>query len=246
VPGEGNEDLAYRLANGGYEVVLCPVSNVYFDLAWNKNPEEPGLEWGGYVDLRKPFELVPLDYYRSVREDRHGNPVPPSLFAGKDRLTDYGRTKILGLQGALWSETLTSEGAMEYMLLPKLFGLAERAWAPDPVWAREGDAAKSAALFRDAWSEFVSVVGKRELPRLDRESPGLDYRIPTPGLKGVDSAVRCSLGMPGFVLRYTTDGSEPTTRSPEVRGPIAAKGLVRVAAFAATGRKGHTAEIAAR
>src|SRR5207249_3550700 len=80
VPGGGAEDLAYRLANGGYDVVLSPVSNLYFDLAWNEeeiahgtqhhvvaavsnlyfdlawneNPEETGLDWGGYVDLRKP------------------------------------------------------------------------------------------------------------------------------------------------------------------------------------------------
>jgi hypothetical protein len=64
--GGGAEDLAYRMANGGYEVVLCPVSNLYFDLAWNQNPEETGLDWGGYVDLRKPFEFIPFDYYRNV------------------------------------------------------------------------------------------------------------------------------------------------------------------------------------
>jgi hexosaminidase len=245
VPGDGNEDLAYRLANGGYKVVLCPVSNVYFDLAWNKNPEEPGLDWGGYVDLKKPFEFIPFDYYRNVRLDSRGNAVPPALFVGKDRLTDYGRSNILGIQGNLWSETLNAEGRMEYMLLPKLLGFVERAWAPDPAWAREADEAKFASLFQQAWSEFVSVVGKRELPRLDRESPGLAYRIPTPGLKIVDGHVRCSLEIPGFVLRYTNDGSEPTSRSPEVRGPIPATGLVRVAAFAPMGRKGHTAKIKA-
>ena len=77
VPGGGAEDLAYRLANGGYKVVLCPVSNLYFDLAWNPNPEERGLDWGGYVDLRKPFEFIPFDYYRNVRLDRRGNPLDP-------------------------------------------------------------------------------------------------------------------------------------------------------------------------
>ena len=88
--------------------------------------------------------------------------------------------------------------------------------------------AKSAALYRDAWSEFVNVLGKRELPRLDRERYG--YRIPTPGLKPVDGQVRCSLEIPGFVLRYTTDGSEPTEASPEVEDP-SRPGVVRVAAF---------------
>jgi len=238
VPGDGAEDLAYRLANGGYEVVLSPVSNLYFDLAWNQNPEETGLDWGGYVDVRKPFQFIPLDYYRNV-------PVDPSVFVGKDRLTAYGRAHVVGIQGNLWSETLGAEGRLEYMLLPKLFGLAERAWAPDPDWARERDPARSESLYREAWSRFVNVLGKRELPRLDREVSGLNYRIPTPGLKAEGGVVHCSVELPGFTLRYTTDGSEPTGRSPEVRGPIPLRGTVRVAAFNTTGRKGHTARLVA-
>ena len=243
VPGWGAEDLAYRLANGGYDVVLSPVTNFYFDLAWNQNPAETGLDWGGYVDLRKPFDFIPFDYYRNARLDRRGNPLDPAVFAGKDRLTDYGRAHIVGLQADLWSETLGGEGRVEYMLLPRLFALAERAWATDPDWARERDPAKSESLYREAWSRFVNVVGQRELPRLDREVPGLNYRIPTPGLKVEGGMVRCSLEIPGFTLRYTTDGSEPTTRSAEVRGLIPLRGTVHVAAFNATGRKGHTASL---
>jgi hexosaminidase len=243
VPGWGGEDLAYRLANAGYKVVLCPVSNLYLDMAWNQNPEEPGLDWGGYVDLRKPFEFIPFDYYRNVRLDRSGRPLDPKVFVGKDRLTDYGRSNILGIQGNIWAETLRAEGRLDYKLVPKFFGLAERAWAKDPAWAQEKDEAKSAALFRTAWSEFVNVLGKRELPRLAREMPGLNYRIPKPGLKVVEGQVRCSLEIPGFVLRYTTDGSQPTVKSPEVRGPIAVAPVVRVAAFDATGRKGTTATL---
>jgi len=238
VPGGGAEDLAYRLANGGYDVVLSPVSNLYFDLAWNENPEETGLDWGGYVDLRKPFDFIPFDYYRNVRVD-------PSVFVGKDPLTDYGRAHIVGIQGNLWSETLGGDGRLEYMMLPKLFALAERAWAPDPDWARERDPAKSESQYREAWSRFVNVLGQRELPRLDREVPGVNYRIPTPGLKAEGGVVYCSLELPGFTLRYTTDGSEPTVRSAVVRGPIPFRGPVRVAAFSATGRKGHTAHLTA-
>jgi hexosaminidase len=243
VPGWGAEDLAYRLANGGFEVVLCPVTNLYFDLAWNPNPEERGLDWGGYVDLRKPFQFVPFDYYRNVRLDRRGRPIDPQLFVGKERLNDYGRDHIVGIQGNLWSETLGGEGRLERALLPKLFGLAERAWAADPAWAVERDPAKSEALYREAWSRFVNVVAKRELPRLDHE--GIPYRIPTPGLKAEGGAVLASLEFPGMSLRYTTDGSEPTPRSPVVNGPLPLRGTIRVAAFDGRGRRGHAATMTA-
>jgi len=245
VPGWGAEDLAYRLANGGYDVVLSPVTNLYFDLAWSPNPAETGLDWGGYVDLRKPFDFIPLDYYRNARLDRRGNPLDAGVFAGKDRLTEYGRAHVVGIQGNLWSETVGGEGLADYMLVPKLFGLAERAWAPDPAWATERDGAKSDSLYREAWSRFVNVIGQRELPRLDREVPGLNYRIPTPGLKVEGGTVRSSLEIPGFTLRYTTDGREPTTRSPVLSGPIPARGTSRVAAFNGTGRKGQTAQVTA-
>ena len=233
------------MANAGYEVVLCPVSNHYLDMAWNQNPEETGHDWGGYVDLKKPFEFVPFDYYRNVRLDRRGRPVDPAVLIGKDRLTDYGRSNVVGIQGNLFSETLNAEGKLDYKLVPKLLGLAERAWASEPDWAREKDEAKSASLFREAWSAFVNVVGKRELPRLDRESPAWAYRIPTPGLVADGGTVRCSLEIPGFVLRYTTDGTEPTVTSPEVRGPIPLARDLRVAAFDNNGRRGQTARLAA-
>lgn len=243
VPGWGAEDLAYRLANGGYKVVLAPVSNLYLDMAYNKNPEEPGLFWGGFVDVDKPFDFIPFDYYKNQREDGRGNPLPDGVFVGKDRLTEYGRENIIGIEACLWSESSREDGRIEYMLMPKLLGVAERAWAPDPDWARERDDTKAAALYHEAWSRFVNVAGKRELPRLDQEGLPLNYRIPTPGLKAVDGGVLCNLQLPGFTLRYTTDGTEPTAKSPAVQGPIAAKGVIRVAAFDGRGRKGATATL---
>ncbi|RMD76023.1 MAG: beta-N-acetylhexosaminidase, partial [Bacteroidetes bacterium] len=49
----GQQDLGYRLANAGYPVVLCNVTNLYFDLAYDKDPDEPGLYWGGYVNTQR-------------------------------------------------------------------------------------------------------------------------------------------------------------------------------------------------
>src|SRR5437879_12342381 len=114
------------------------------------------------------------------------------------------------------------------MPVPRVVGRAARAWGADPAWAAEKGSAKADSLFREAWSRLVNVVGKRELPRLDRETPGLNYRIPTPGLRVTGGLVNSSTELPGFTLRYTTDGSEPGARSPVVRGPIPLRGPIRV------------------
>src|SRR5260370_1374206 len=128
---------------------------------------------------------------------------------------------------------------------PQALGRGDGASGPDPAGAREGGAGRSDSLSREAWFRFVTVVGKGERARLGGEVPGLAYRIPSPGLKVEGGVVLCSVELPGFTLRYTTDGSEPTARSSEVRGPIPLRGTVRVAAFTTTGRKGHTARVAA-
>ncbi len=243
VPGWGNEDLAYRLANAGYEVVLCPVTNFYFDLAATPEPQERGLRWGGFIDLEKPYDFIPMDYYRSTRQDHRGRPLDPKVFEGKSRLTTEGRTRILGLQGCLWSETLTEAGNLDHMLVPKMLGLAERAWATDPPWATEPSPEKAKLLHDADWSRFLNILGKRELPRLALERPAVRFRIPAPGMEVRNGRVRCNLQFPGMTLRYTLDGSEPSKASPIVPRDLPAEEALQVAAFDAAGRKGPTASL---
>src|SRR5690606_14647095 len=93
-----------------------------------------------------------------------------------------GRTNIVGLQAPLWSEIITSPERMEYLLLPKLYGLAERAWAAAPAWATEPHASKAEGLYATDWSVFLNAVAKRELPRASHYGGGFAYRIPTAGV----------------------------------------------------------------
>jgi hexosaminidase len=90
------------------------------------------------------------------------------------------------------------------------------------------------------WSAFVNLLGKHVLPKLDLEYPDVKYRIAPPGLKLVQGQVLANHQLPGFTLRYTTDGAEPSSNSPAVTGPITAKGTIRVAAFAPNGRRGKS------
>ena len=234
---EGAEDLANRLANAGYRTVLAPAMSLYFDMAPNGNPDEHGVNWANYVDLDTVFDFLPFDMIRRVPTD------PASRLPGKDGLTDYGRRQILGLQGTLFSEIAHDEARLQHLIMPRLLALAERAWVADPAWARAPDAAQAGALHAQDWSRFVHQVGRQVLPRLDAEGPALNYRIPPPGLKRIGGALHTNHPLPGFVLRYTTDGSEPTLSSPVVSGPIAATGKVRVAAFNTLGRRSASASL---
>ncbi|WP_246485212.1 family 20 glycosylhydrolase [Chitinophaga qingshengii] len=244
VIGGGQEDLSYRLANAGYKIILSGVSNFYFDMAAMKSFDEPGFYWGGFVDVDKPFYFIPFDYYKNSKVDGRGNPVTPETFVGKDKLTGFGQSNIRGLQGLLWSETVTNSDRMEYMMLPKLLGLAERAWAQDPAWATEKDPAKADALYAQAWSVFSNVMGKREMPRLDYYNGGYNWRIPTAGVSVEEGVAKVNVQMPGLVIRYTTNGEEPTIKSPVYNGPVQAGGkILKVRVFNTRGRSSRTTTV---
>jgi len=241
--GGGNEDLAYKLANAGYKTVLTPVTNLYFDMAHYKSFDEPGYYWGAFSDIDKPFSFIPFDYFKNSKVDRDGLPLDRSIFIGKQRLTDYGKENIVGLQCAVWGENIKSTERLEYMLLPRMLGFAERAWAQDPAWATEPNAAKSDSLYQMAWVNFLNVVGKRELPRLNYYDGGYAYRVPKPGVVLKDGKYLANEQFPGLTIRYTTDGSEPTENSPVYNDAVTNAGNnLKFRAFDTKGRGSNVSE----
>lgn len=226
----GAEDLAYRLANAGYRTVLAPATHLYFDMAHLRHPEEPGHNWAAYADLDTVFALQPLDM------------LAASGVAGQ-ALEPAARARIAGLQGTLFSETMRTPARIEQLLMPRMLALAERAWAAAPAWEGEADAARAAALRQRDLARFMHQLGRQELARLDRDGPALNYRIAPPGLKRVDGRVLANHQLPGFTLRYTSDGSEPHAGSRVVTGPITDKGVIKVAAFNSKGRQGRASSI---
>ncbi len=235
-----NEDLAYRLANEGYKVVLTNVTNFYFDLAYNHSFYEVGQYWGGYVDLDKPFRFIPYNYYKNQIDYNTGSLISMDRYANRVRLNDSAKDNIVGIQAPLWSEIIISPERMEYLLLPKLFGLAERAWAEDPSWSVETDEGKAQTEYAHAWSVFVNEVGKRELPKLDHYAGGFNYRIPTVGIAEKEGKLHANIQLPGMTIRYSVDGSEPTMQSPVYENPIPASGKISFRAFNEEGRGGRT------
>ncbi len=239
-----NLDLGYKLANAGYPVVLCNVNNFYFDLAYNADPKEPGLYWGGFVDTRKAFDFIPYDAFKSSLWDNQGFPVVPELaYRDMDRLKPEARKNILGLQAELWSETLKNQNMLEYCALPKILGFAERAWSQAPAYETIENTEVRVKAVDVAWNKFVNQVGYYEFSRLDYIFGGFNYRIAPPGAVVKDGKLFANMDFPGFVIRYTTDGSEPDENAKVYDEPFEFSGVVKLKAFNGAGRGSRTVEI---
>jgi hexosaminidase len=239
-----NIDLGYRIANAGYSLVLCNVTNLYFDLAYNADPREPGLYWGGFQDAKDPFVLAPCDVFKSAVYDDFGNITKLyGDYSSKEHLKPENRKNILGLQAQLWSETVKGQEMMEYYVIPKLFAFAEKAWADAPAWEEEADLTKRTAMIDHGWNEFANRIAKNEMPRLDYIYGGFSYRLPLPGAVIENGVLKANTSYPGVAVRLTTDGSEPNDRSVLYTGPMKVSGPVRLRCFSSSGRGGRLIEV---
>ncbi|MCH8525504.1 MAG: family 20 glycosylhydrolase, partial [Balneolales bacterium] len=239
VVGWPGTDMAYQLANAGYEVVMSNSSNIYFDLAYDMHPDEPGLHWSGYVNLRSAWQMTPFNHFISNDFDIQGNQVDAAEMARNHvALTEEGKKRIIGLQGQLWTETVKGPDMMFYYLLPKMLGLAERAWSPDPQWAEITNTSRRNSLREQDWNRFANTVGQVEFPRLERIFGGYNTRIPRAGARIIDGMLHANVESPGLIIRYTTDGSEPTAASAMYTQPIAIDGPVQLKVFTPSGNFG--------
>jgi hexosaminidase len=241
--GWGQEDIAYQLANAGYKVVLSNVTNLYFDLAYEKDPEEPGYYWGGFITTRKPFDFCPLNIYATATVDGLGHDLGTDTLDKMMRLTAQGTENILGLQGQIWGENIRSGEVLEYLAYPRIIGLAERAWAKDPGWTFITDKTLRTAKMDADWNVFANRLGQRELVRLDSLLGGYGYRVPLPGAKVQNGMLSANVEAPGLTIRYTIDGSEPTPSSDTYIGPVKARGTIKLATFTSTNRQSRTTTI---
>lgn len=237
----GQQDLGYRLANEGYPVILCNVTNFYFDLAYNKDPREPGLYWGGFVDTEDAFSFVPYDLFESTVSDPMGNIFDPEKdFKGMERLDLDKKNNIYGLQAQLWGETVKGQDMMEYYILPKLQGFAQRAWQGTPSWAGKEKEEK----YKD-YGMFLKTLSVAALPMLDEYNGGYHYRIPPPGIEISNGMVHINSEYFGYTIRYTKSKRKPTSSDPIYSRPfeILPGEQITAAVFNELGRMGHTSTL---
>ncbi len=107
--------MSWRGTTGGIEaakqkhdVIMTPYTYVYLDY-YQCEPQGEPLAIGGYLPIEKVYSY---------------NPMP-------EELTPEEQKHILGVQGNLWSEYLSTPEHMEYMAYPRMFAVAESGWTPD-------------------------------------------------------------------------------------------------------------------
>ena len=240
----GSLDLGYRMANRGYSVVLCPVTNFYFDLAYNNDPQEPGLYWGGFTDERKVWECVPYNLFNTTTKTPMGEPVDiEKEYAGMERLKPEARNNILGLQAQLWHETIKGSEMMEYYLLPKLISFAERCWAKPAQWENIPNKQEREKLINTDWIQFNTTIYTQELPKLHFLNGGYTYRIPPAGYIVENNQIKVNAVCPELIIRYTLDGSEPAENSSVYIEPLPVSGIIKFQVFDKSGYSGRSITI---
>jgi hexosaminidase len=144
------------------------------------------------------------------------------------------------MQAQLWSETIKGSKMLEYYLAPKLFAFAEKSWSNAPSWESESNISKRVKEIWAGWADISNQIGQREFPRLDFLFGGYNYRIAAPGAVIENGLLKANVAFPGLTIRFTEDGSEPSTNSKEYIKPVKVNGLIKVRTFNKTGRASKT------
>ena len=212
--GDKGEVTPYLLANSGFDIVLCNAPNLYFDFAYDKHPEEEGFYWGGMNDTKDVLRFLPFDLYKSAGRSGMGKIIDcDTAYKGAPTLNKSTKNKVLGIQGQIWGETMTTPERIEYMALPRLIAMSERAWGQAPAWGQIADKNIRMQLFNLEWGIFANKIGKFQMDLLYRFFENIQFRVPPPGLMEKNGILNANTQFPGLIIRYTIDGTEPNENS---------------------------------
>ncbi|MGL5223859.1 MAG: beta-N-acetylhexosaminidase [Aeromonas sp.] len=228
----GGFNEAMKWAHNGYEVVLSNPDYLYFDFPNEVHPAERGYYWATrFNDTRKVFAFAPenLPQNAETSVDRDGN-----AFVAKG---DQDPVKFKGMSGQQWSETVRTDGQFEYMVYPRIFSVAERAWHKggfelDYVKGREfsGDTKHvNKATLNKEWNQFANLLGQRVLPKLDKG--GVEYRLSVPGAKVVNGVLEANVDLPGLPIQYSVDGTTWVLYDAAAKPKVTGKVYLRTTSF---------------
>ena len=130
-PVEGMDAAARAFVARGGRLILSPADAVYLDM--KVDADTPlGLTWAnGPTSLARSYAWEPTAIIDGV-----------------------GEADILGVEAALWTETIATEAGIEAMVFPRLAAAAEIAWSPASAPERTWDSFRARlAVHAEAWQQ---------------------------------------------------------------------------------------------
>lgn len=239
--GEGREDMIYKLNNMGIPAIMSNSSAFYFDMTDDRDIDNGGLSWSGYVNFKDSWGTEPHDVFANkVKLEELG--ISEEYVTNKEKLRSDAISNFLGIQSQLWTETATNETEFNRLLMPNLLVFAERAWSPSEPWLKESTTAAQKPLLEIAWNRFANTMGQRHLGHLNHLFGGITFDLPKPGGIVKEGNLFVNQQFPGLNVHYTLTGQIPTLQDPiyteSLSVPEGSKISLRL--FDATGRGGAT------
>lgn len=178
-------------AKAGHDAIMTPLSHFYFDYYQSMDTENEPFGIGGYIPVEKVYSYEPF------AED-----------------TDAQlRGHILGIQANMWTEYISEDRHLEYMLLPRASALSEVQWTlpQNKNWERFLSGLSHMA---DIYTEMGFNYAKTVFEVISRIYVNHDR-----------NSVEVQLSTQGDApIRYTLDGSEPDNSSALYTKPIEIRG----------------------
>ncbi len=116
-------DNALKGVEQGAKVLMSPASRTYLDMQYDST-SPLGLHWAGYIEVDTSYIWDPASMVEALDQD-----------------------DILGIETPLWTETIETMDDIEYMVFPRMPGIAEIGWTPSDQ--------------RD-WEEYKVRLGKQK------------------------------------------------------------------------------------
>jgi len=89
----------------GCKIILSPANKTYLDMKYDEN-SPLGLDWVGFISVKDSYDWNPTTYMYELEE-----------------------ADILGVEAPIWTETILTMKDIEFMVFPRLPGLAELSWS---------------------------------------------------------------------------------------------------------------------
>ncbi|MDA0196222.1 MAG: beta-N-acetylhexosaminidase [Bacteroidetes bacterium] len=126
-----NAEYAQNAVSQGGKVIMSPAPKVYIDMQYDST-SRLGLHWAAYIEVDDSYDWDPETYAEGI-----------------------GKEDIIGVEAALWSETLETMDDIEWMTFPRLPGIAEAGWSPSKL--RNWDEYKVRLANHEAFFKIMGI-----------------------------------------------------------------------------------------